>query len=415
MKIHCAYTKIVEPEELIPNPRNPNKHTDTQIERLAKIITKQGWRSPITVSKRSGFIVCGHGRLLSAKLAGCESIPIDEQDFENEAAEYAHLMADNFIQDLAQMDKEMTKELALVVQPFMDLEIAGIGPDMELKLGLDAPEKSDVDANPKLDQIKELQAKWKTERGQRWALGPHVVFCGDSTSMEDVSNLLWSVKPHLMVTDPPYGVNYDPSWRSVATKDGGKRSEGAVKNDDQADWTEAWQLFPGSIAYVWHADKHVSEVIESLKRAGFVPRNLIIWAKQHFSLSRGDYHHQYEPCWYAVRGTGQWTGDRKQTTIWKIDNHNAFGGGEKEDKKTPHSTQKPIECMKRPIENNSNEGQAVYDPFLGSGSTLIAAIQSGRICYGMELDPGYVAVILERYFDATGDTPKLSKVKHDEH
>jgi len=404
MKIHCAHTKLVDPGALVSNPKNPNDHTDEQIEILAKVIRFNGWRSPITVSKRSGFIVCGHGRLAAAKLAGCEEVPVDEQEFENEAAEHAHLMADNFIHDMAEMNKGKTRDLALEIQPFIDLELAGINEKLEIKLGLDAPEKSDVDAEPKLDQIKELQAKWKTERGQRWSLGPHSLFCGDSTSAEDVSKLLGAAKPNLMVTDPPYGVNYDPGWREKH----GAKSLGKVSNDDRADWTEAWQLFPGAIAYVWHGALHAGVVMDSLGRAGFAPRSQIIWVKQHFAFSRGDYHWQHEPCWYVVRGTGQWAGDRKQTTVWQIDNHNAFGGGEKETKKTPHSTQKPIECMKRPIENNSNEGQAVYDPFLGSGTTLMAAVQSGRICYGMELDPGYVAVILERYFDATGENPKLN-------
>jgi len=407
MKIHCAHTKLVDPGALVPNPKNPNDHTDEQIEILAKVIRFNGWRSPITVSKRSGFIVCGHGRLAAAKLAGCEEVPVDEQEFENEAAEHAHLMADNFIHDMAEMNKGKTRDLALEIQPFIDLELAGINEKLEIKLGLDAPEKSDVDAEPKLDQIRELQAKWKTERGQRWSLGPHSLLCGDSTSSEDVSKLLASAKPNLMVTDPPYGVNYDPGWRSAAGK--GTRSEGKVSNDDRADWTEAWELFPGSIAYIWHGALHAGEVLESLVRSKFAVRSQIIWVKQHFAISRGDYHWQHEPCWYAVRGTGQWAGDRKQTTIWNITNHCAFGGKEETgEKKTPHSTQKPIECMKRPIENNSNEGQAVYDPFLGSGTMLMAAVQSGRICYGMELDPGYVAVILERYFDATGENPKLN-------
>jgi len=407
MKIHCAHTQKLAPEALVPNPRNPNKHSDEQVERLAKIIRAQGWRSPITVSKRSGFIVCGHGRLRAAVLAGCEEVPIDEQEFENEASEHAHLMADNFIKDLAEMDRVKTAELALEIQPFMDLEIAGIGEQLEVKLGLGAPEKNDVDAEPKLDAIKELTAKWKTERGQRWSLGPHSLLCGDSTSPEDVSKLLGAAKPNLMVTDPPYGVNYDPAWRSAAGK--GTRSEGKVSNDDRADWTETWQLFPGNIAYIWHGALHAGEVLESLVRAKFAVRSQIIWVKQHFAISRGDYHWQHEPCWYAVRGTGQWAGDRKQTTIWNIANHCAFGGkDEKGEKKTPHSTQKPIDCMKRPIENNSNEGQMVYDPFLGSGTTLMAAVQSGRICYRMELDPGYVAVILERYKEATGEDPELN-------
>jgi DNA modification methylase len=198
-----------------------------------------------------------------------------------------------------------------------------------------------------------------------------------------------------MVTDPPYGVNYDPKWRDdlgidwtgqaqrLSTHPNAKplhsRSLGKVTNDGQADWREAWSLFPGNIAYVWHGGLHAGTVADSLSSVGLVIRAQIIWVKQHFVFSRGDYHWQHEPCWYAVRGTGAWSGDRKQTTVWEIANASAFRG-EKDDSTTGHGTQKPVECMQRPIENNSSLGQAVYDPFCGSGTTVIAAERTGRVC-----------------------------------
>jgi DNA modification methylase len=223
------------------------------------------------------------------------------------------------------------------------------------------------------------------------------------------------VKPHLMVTDPPYGVEYDAKWRdgvdpNLGKKIGGKntaRSTGVVLNDDRADWTEAWALFPGSIAYVWHGGLHSAEVQASLEQAGFSARAQIIWVKQHFVFGRGDYHWQHEPCWYVVRGTGKWAGDRKQTTVWQINNNNPFGTGGTAEKKVGHSTQKPVECMRRPIVNNSSPGQAVYEPFCGSGTTVIASEMEGRHCYALELSPAYVDVIVKRWQDFTGQQAVL--------
>ena len=172
---------------------------------------------------------------------------------------------------------------------------------------------------------------------------------------------------------------------------------GKVLNDDRADWREAWALFAGEVAYVWHGALHAAKVAESLEAAGFSIRSQIIWAKERLVLSRGHYHWQHEPCWYAVRdnGTGHWSGDRKQTTLWQI----ASGA---QDAETVHGTQKPVECMRRPMLNNSSPGQAVYEPFLGSGTTLIAAESTGRVCHAVELDPAYVDVAILRWQAFTG-------------
>lgn len=215
-----------------------------------------------------------------------------------------------------------------------------------------------------------------------------------------------------MVTDPPYGVNYDTEWRR---KDGINKSwqkcaEGKVENDDRADWSEAYSLFPGHIVYVWHGSLHSSEVAQNLESCGFKIRSQIIWAKNNLVIGRGDYHWQHEPCWYGVRGTGNWCGDRKQSTLWKIENMHRTQG-KVDDGKTNHSTQKPVECMRRPILNNSSPGQAVYDPFLGSGTTLIAAEETGRICYGMEISPVYVDVIVQRWENFTGKKSELVSKK----
>jgi DNA modification methylase len=226
--------------------------------------------------------------------------------------------------------------------------------------------------------------------------------CGDATSATDVARLLDGAEPHLMVTDPPYGVEYDPAWRNEAGVSATART-GKVANDHRADWREAWALFPGEVAYVWHAAVHARTVIESLEAAGFAVRSQIVWAKSRFVLGRGDYHWQHEPCLYAVRrgGTGHWQGARDQATLW------AVGNGGDEDAATVHGTQKPVECMRRPMLNNSAAGDVVYDPFLGSGTTLIAAQASGRICYAADIDPRYVDVAVRRWQSMTGQDAVL--------
>jgi len=215
-----------------------------------------------------------------------------------------------------------------------------------------------------------------------------------------VEQLLGDVKPHLMVTDPPYGVEYDPDWRNhvilASGKPMGASAIGTVTNDNRADWREAWELFPGDVAYVWHGGLKAGVVAESLEIAGLKIRAQIIWAKNRIVPGRSDYHWGHEPCWYAVREkkTGHWSGSRKHSTVWNIDKPMKS--------ETGHSTQKPVECMRRPILNNSSPGQAVYDPFLGSGTTIIAAETEGRHCYGLEISPEYCDIIINRWQNFTG-------------
>ena len=175
------------------------------------------------------------------------------------------------------------------------------------------------------------------------------------------------------------------------------RAVGKVENDNRADWSEAWSLFPGDVAYVWHAGNKAHIVAESLESCDFNIRSQIIWAKNHLVIGRGDYHPKHEPCWYAVKKgkAGHYCGDRKQTTVWNIDKPMKS--------ETGHSTQKPVECMRKPVENNSSAGQAVYEPFSGSGTTIIACEQTGRCCHAIELNPAYVDIAVTRWQDFTGD------------
>jgi DNA modification methylase len=198
-----------------------------------------------------------------------------------------------------------------------------------------------------------------------------------------------------MVTDPPYGVDYHPSWRAEAGVNHNPQKMGRVTNDDQADWSDAWALFPGTVAYVWHAGLKASVVETSLVVNGFELRSQIIWAKDRMALSRGDYHWQHEPCWYAVRAgqPGHRTDDRTQTTLWTIPARDDRGHG--------HGTQKPVECMARPMRNH--DVLDIYEPFAGSGTALIAAEQLGRRCCAIEITPAYVQVVIDRFEGFTGE------------
>jgi DNA modification methylase len=168
------------------------------------------------------------------------------------------------------------------------------------------------------------------------------------------------------------------------------------------------------VAYVWYSSLHTFEAYKSLSDSEYEIVSNIIWVKQNFMLSRGDYHWQHEPCWYAVKKGHKhnWQGARDQSTIWEVANLSAFGANkDKDDERTAHSTQKPLECMSRPIKNNTSEGESVYDPFLGSGTALIAAEQLNRKCYGIELDPAYCDIIVDRWISYRNKMGKSNKVK----
>ena len=252
----------------------------------------------------------------------------------------------------------------------------------ELDLDLwaeDAPE----DVEPQIDKAEELREKWGVETGQLWQLSEHRLICGDCTDKAVVERLLGDDKPSLMVTDPPYGVEYESE-------------KGVVTNDDRFDWSDAYNLFSGDVAYVWHGERTSLDVGINLRSCGFEIRSRIVWVKPSLTMGRGHYHFQHEGAWYAVKtgAVSHWCGDHKQSTVWNIDRENH-----------QHPTVKPIECMERPIKNH--ESEFVYDPFLGSGTTLIACERLGRKCRAVEISPAYVAVAIQRWVDVTGKEPVL--------
>ncbi|NRQ11590.1 DNA adenine methyltransferase YhdJ [Aliiroseovarius sp. xm-v-208] len=670
--------------QIIPYARNPRNNAEA-IATVAASIQEFGWRQPIVVDEAM-VVLAGHTRLEAARKLGFKSAPVHVAKGLTEAQARAFRIMDNRSSENAEWDKDLLNlELADLLEADFDLGLTGFTDD-ELNALMNSLEDS-TGAQEGEDDIPDTPEDPNSRPGDLWVLGNHRLLCGDSTVATDIERLFGTVKPLLMVTDPPYGVEYDPSWRNQAGAAKTKRT-GKVMNDDRADWREAWALFPGDVAYVWHGALHAATVAESLEAAGFNIRSQIIWAKERLVLSRGDYHWQHEPCqpagtmvwkvvergagsqpaqiasvpietlqegdhvvsynsyesvirrrgrkvtrfgkrhydglmhtiaaagrvtrataehrfsarlcaeaagtqvvylmrrgdwwrvgrvslfnsrgfglatrlsdnkadeawivatypsgclaqcaeqtlsckygiptthwevdqwtsanhrspemisgiyaaldlpaldarasllmrdhrlerahpfisasdnlmfsrqavrqvracnlvaglhqipmptcgdnfewvtvtgndaapfsgpvysmdvdkdqhyiadglvthncWYAVKktGKGHWAGDRKQTTLWQIPSKD-------QDAKTVHGTQKPVECMRRPILNNSSPGQAVYEPFMGSGTTLIAAETTGRVCYGIELNPAYVDVAVQRWQKFTGQQAVL--------
>ncbi|MFC3530388.1 site-specific DNA-methyltransferase [Paracoccus mangrovi] len=387
--------------QLVPYARNARTHSDDQVAQIAASMAEFGFTNPILIGE-DGVIIAGHGRLMAAQRLGLSEVPVIVLAHLNAAQRRALVVADNKIALNAGWDTEiLLEQIELIRADGFDIDLVGFSDDElgELLAEIEAPETAGALEGE--DDIPEPPAEPVTLPGDLWILGNHRLLCGDSTVATDVERVLAGVTPLLMVTDPPYGVEYDPSWRNQTGASATKRT-GKVLNDDRADWREAWALFPGDVAYVWHGALHATTVADSLIASGFNIRSQIIWAKDRLILSRGDYHWQHEPCWYAVRakGKGHWAGDRKQTTLWHISHRD-------QDAETVHGTQKPVECMRRPILNNSSPGQAIYEPFMGSGTTLIAAETTGRTCLGIELNPVYVDVAVERWQNLTGGVAML--------
>ena len=383
--------------DLIPYANNPRKN-DRAVDRMCESIREFGFKIPVLATS-SGEVIDGHLRLKAAHRLKMESVPIILcDDWSSEQVRAFRLLVNRSV-TWAEWDMErLSVELAALQASDFNLKLTGFDEDELQELLGPICSKTNEDA------VMEPAAVPVSRAGDLWILDGHRLRCGDSTSASDVAHLLGDERPALMVTDPPYGVEYRPDWRNEAFGES-NRSTGIVDNDDRADWREAWSLFPGDVVYVWHAGTKSVIVAESLKACSFEIRSQIIWGKAHFVISRGHYHVQHEPCWYAVREScsANWQGDRRQSTLWLIGNGlSQSGSREPENALTGHGTQKPVECMRRPILHHTRRGDAVYEPFMGSGTTMIAAEQVGRRCFGMEVNPIYVDVGIRRWEAFTG-------------
>lgn len=396
--------------DLIPYEKNPRILTEEMKQKLIRSIEKFNLAEIPAINKNL-TVLAGHQRLKVLKLLGRGGELIDVRIpnrilTEEEVKEY----------NVTSNVSSGAWNIEILKTEFSDIDLKSLGLDVDKLYIPDDLVEADF-VFPILDTTDQLEKQEPPEplenpiskAGDLYELiSPqknitHRVMCGDSTIPDDIEKLLNRQQLIIMVTDPPYGVEYDPNWRATALN-GSIASTGTVLNDDKFDWTVTWALYNPQVAYVWHADRFASKVQKSLEDNEYEIKAQIIWNKNSLVLSRGDYHWKHEPCWYAVKKgmNHNWQGARDQSTVWDIQNLTARSVIEAEGQ-TGHGTQKPLECMKRPIENNSKRGDVVADPFLGSGSTLIACEQTGRQCYGMELGEKWVDVEVKRWINFMTD------------
>lgn len=387
--------KIRGLKDLSFDNKNINQGSEFGSALLTKSLTEVGAGRSVLADKNGvliagnktveAFGAVGNTKIRVVETTGDELVVVQRTDLDINSVEGAKMKVldntvskHNYIEDAA---------VAEAICEEYDLNKAELGLTADVE---QEAQEDGFDAVPPLNPI--------TVLGDVYELNQHRISCGSSTDADVVNKTLDGAKPILMVTDPPYGVNYDPTWRHSAGIINSRR-QGKVQNDDKASWVEVYSLFSGDITYVWHGDRHAKTVAEDLEKSGFDIVCQIVWNKQQIVLSRGDYHWKHEPCWYAVRKGSKhnWQGSRKESTVWDITSILQSSKTEKQDAALVHGTQKPIECMARPIRNNTFERESVYDPFLGSGTTLIAADQLNRSCYGQEIDPAYCDIIVARF------------------
>jgi DNA modification methylase len=399
--VHIELWPIDRPQDY---PNNARKWSAHAVEKVAASIRAYGWRQPVVVDAKE--VICiGHLRRAAGKSLGLTEVPVHVARDLSPAQIRGLRLADNRTNQEASFDEELLAlELREIQESDFDLSLTGFDPgEIDSLLALEDDERAN--AAPPLPESP------VSRLGDLWLLGPHLVYCGDATSAEAVARLLGERRPRLMVTDPPYGIELDSEWRDRAGLNGcgpaepsymKKRTRGhtetSISGDTRADWSEAFALVPSLEAgYVWHASKFTREVLDGLLRIGFLHHQQIIWNKGRTVLTRTLYWFAHEPCWFVRKKNAPWYGKAgENSTVWDSPSPKFIMGGADEDK-YDHPTQKPIELMRRPILNHLRRSELVYDPFLGSGTTLAAAQLTERVCYGMEIDPRYIDVVVERW------------------
>lgn len=415
--VYCAHDAIVDAAGLIPNPKNPNKHPDEQVQLLGRIIRQAGWRQPITVSTRSGFIVKGHGRLAAALLEGMKEVPVDYQSYASEAEEYADLVADNRIAELSEIDQRMladifadidTGEIPLEMTGFTDKEVENLIAGLSEALHNDLKNPDDIPETPEPE-------KTITQKGDIWILGRHRVMCGSSTNESDMEKLLDGEQPEILVTDPPYcSGGFQESGRgsgSIGTKRvdaDGKQIEVTIANDTLS--TRGYQSmmktilgnFHGLVAYVftdWRMWVYLFDIMEA---SGLGVKNMLVWDKKSPGMGMG-WRTQHELVMFAHRTKPKW------------DNHKGYGNvlSVTRSGNELHPTQKPVEILEKLLDN-TDWAVGVLDTFGGSGTTLIAAETVGQRSFLMEMDPGFVDTIVKRYLRTTGKRTGIRLIRNGE-
>lgn len=389
---------LADVSELIPYVRNARTHSEAQVSQIAASIREFGFLSPILVAE-DNTILAGHGRLAAALKLGLKKVPCVKENHLTETQKRAYIIADNKLSLNAGWDNE------LLAVELSELEGADFNLDL---LGFDEAELSSIfDADKDVsdddfDVEKELEEPCFSKTGDIWTLGKHRIICGDATKLETYKTLLENTKVNLVVTDPPYNVNYEGS-------------AGKIKNDNMEN-DKFYQFLFNSFAnmeqamaddasiYVFHADTEGLNFRKAFQDAGFYLSGCCIWKKPSLVLGRSPYQWQHEPCLYGwkKKGKHKWYAGRKETSVWEF---------EKSKKNADHPTMKPIALLAYPIKNSSMTNSLVLDPFAGSGSTLIACEQTGRICYAIELDEKYCDVIVKRYIEQVGNDKSVKVLR----
>jgi DNA modification methylase len=405
-------------DKLVFYARNPRKN-DGVVDRMVASLREFGFKIPV-LARSDGTVVDGHLRIKAARKLDITQIPVILCDEWSEAQVKAFRLVVNRSVTWADWDDELLSlELQELASADFDLSLTGFDP-RELEDLLTLP-----DNDEQADVAPPLPENPVSRPGDLWLCGnrrnQHRILCGDATKPESIVRLLGDRKPFLMICDPPYGISLDSEWRDRAGLNGcgaaepsylKHRTEGhtetTISGDTRADWSEAFELVPSlQIAYVWHASIFTREVLNGLERIGFLYPQQIIWNKGRTVLTRTHYWYQHEPCWYVRKKNAPWFGKAgENATIWDSPSPKFIMGGSDEEK-FDHPTQKPVELMRRPLLNHTKRGESVYEPFLGSGTTLAAAEITERVCYGIELDPKYVDVVVKRWQGLTGGKATL--------
>ena len=412
------------PDQLLANPKNWRLHPARQRDALRGSLETVGWVAQVLVNRTTGHVVDGHARVEEAITRGEATVPVLYVELSSE--EEALVLAT--LDPIGAMAEQSSERLEALLA---DITVDDAG--LRRLLAELAPRRSGL-TDP--DDVPVPAAEPSVKPGEMYALGDHRLLCGDATNAVDVARLLDGAAPTLLATDPPYGVSLDPTWRdgvynamgpaeapymgvttssdaidaTPATRGAHGRTAGhqnvTISGDTRIDWSAAFALVPSlTVGYVWHAGVHAAAVAAGLERIGFEIVSQVIWDKGLFAMGRSWYHWAHEPCW-AVRRPGAvdlFHGERNQSTIWRAPSPKMIMAGSKEEK-LDHPAQKPVVLFEIPIRNHLEPGGAVYDPFLGSGTTLMAAETLGRRCFGMEIDPKYAQIIIERWQAFTGRT-----------
>lgn len=389
----------VKIEKLIPYRNNARTHSDEQVEKIAKSMREFGFINPVLVDGKFN-IIAGHGRVLGAKKLGMKEVPCLFIEDLTEEQKRAYIIADNRLAEDAGWDKEMLKiELEELQNLNFDISLTGFEMD-DFDFGMDETEVVE-------DEFDEtVPEEPKSKKGEIYKLGKHYLMCGDSTDINDVEKLMNGAKVDLFLTDPPYNVDYQGGTGLTIQND--NMDEDAFREFLKVSFFNANTVMKeGAVFYIWHADSEGYNFRGACHDIGWKVRQCLIWCKNTLVMGRQDYHWKHEPCLYGWKegASHLWASDRRQTTVLEFDRPSVS---------KEHPTMKPVGLFDYLIKNNTKKDDVVLDLFAGSGTTIIACEQNGRVAYSMELDPRYVDVIIARWEKLTGEQAERIEVENEQ-